>query len=95
MASVVMSFPKLRLLFKPVLVSYDHIYASSEHWVTFTTCSPLFIAFTNKAMNQSSVGAFPEPYVSSTIPFKPGIPKNSRQHGFTDPWKHFDYHIIV
>jgi hypothetical protein len=26
-------------------------------------------------MNQSSVGAFPEPYVSSTIPFKPGIPK--------------------
>jgi hypothetical protein len=75
-ASVVMSFPKLRLPLSSLYSFHTDPYLRFlEHWVTFTTCSPLFIAFTNKAMNQSSVGAFPEPYVSSTIPFKPGIPK--------------------
>jgi hypothetical protein len=45
-------------------------------------------------MNQSSVGAFPEPYVSSTIPFKPGIPKIA-DNTASLILEHFDYHNII
>jgi hypothetical protein len=73
-ASVVMSLNYAYCFQACTRFILTHIYTSSGT-LGYIYYVQSVIAFTNKPMNQSSVGAFPEPYVSSTIPFKPGIPK--------------------
>jgi hypothetical protein len=87
-----MSFLKLRLLLQACTFILTHIFLRTLGYIYYV--QSVIYCFTNKPMNQSSVGAFPEPYVSSTIPFKPGIPKIADNTASLIP-ETFYYHIIV
>src|SRR5690606_40745873 len=51
---------------------YTTLFRSSSHCDTFKMYTPLESASSSSSRNQSTVGALPEPNVSSTTPFKPG-----------------------